>query len=469
MGIAIATKSSTADQAAAGEERTEGADPAAPVGSLVQELVWRHPFLETATQEHAGAVAWAVLAARFPESAGRQELAGQLQAATEAFAQRAIETEAPPGGLSLRPTTFFSELVEGGIGALAEADRDGSLEALVAEAIALDQEAVTPPLSGGNSVYRELSAHLSPLDVEIPHSGVLDLSAGSLPGVFGIGTTGGRATFGRLWSDDLARDDSYATGTATLTADFDVNEDGFTYSDDTFRATAEPVYADGARIAAGGFSGGALQVTLGGIDNNDILGMSGGWDRQFNLAEASEVSVSFRYQLTHSSEHEADEFAEALMSVDGVLYGTGANDYIARLIGDGNGGPDQTTGWQLFTVDLGILAAGPHDLIIGGYSNKKTLNDEWTEILIDEVTVTDNGPLIVGADEGVLANDIAQNGLPLSAMLDSGPSNGTLSLSADGSFSYTPDAGFTGLDSFAYRVSDGVMADSGTVLLEVVA
>jgi Ca2+-binding RTX toxin-like protein len=53
----------------------------------------------------------------------------------------------------------------------------------------------------------------------------------------------------------------------------------------------------------------------------------------------------------------------------------------------------------------------------------------------------------------VLGNDIDDD--PLTALLVSGPLNGSLVLNADGSFNYTPDEDFTGGDSFTYRASDG--------------
>jgi hypothetical protein len=57
---------------------------------------------------------------------------------------------------------------------------------------------------------------------------------------------------------------------------------------------------------------------------------------------------------------------------------------------------------------------------------------------------------------GVLANDSDVEGDLLSAVLVSGPKYGGLTLNSDGSFTYTPNAGFTGKDSFTYRASDGV-------------
>ena len=47
-------------------------------------------------------------------------------------------------------------------------------------------------------------------------------------------------------------------------------------------------------------------------------------------------------------------------------------------------------------------------------------------------------------------------------MLVAGPSQGTLTLNANGSFSYTPAANYNGSDSFTYRASDG-LETSGVV------
>ncbi|MGI9517877.1 MAG: tandem-95 repeat protein, partial [Pirellulaceae bacterium] len=56
---------------------------------------------------------------------------------------------------------------------------------------------------------------------------------------------------------------------------------------------------------------------------------------------------------------------------------------------------------------------------------------------------------------GVLVNDTDVENDALVAILVSGPANGSLVVNADGSFSYTPDAGFVGTDSFTYMANDG--------------
>ena len=44
--------------------------------------------------------------------------------------------------------------------------------------------------------------------------------------------------------------------------------------------------------------------------------------------------------------------------------------------------------------------------------------------------------------------------------------HGTLVFSADGSYTYTPDANFNGSDSFTYKVNDGT-ADSGIQTISI--
>jgi Domain of unknown function (DUF4082)/Bacterial Ig domain/Cohesin domain len=55
---------------------------------------------------------------------------------------------------------------------------------------------------------------------------------------------------------------------------------------------------------------------------------------------------------------------------------------------------------------------------------------------------------------GVLANDSDPNGDPLVARLFVGPAHGSLALSPDGSFAYTPASGYRGTDGFQYVVLD---------------
>ena len=72
------------------------------------------------------------------------------------------------------------------------------------------------------------------------------------------------------------------------------------------------------------------------------------------------------------------------------------------------------------------------------------------------------------AAPGVLGNDTDPDGDALTAVLVSGPAHGTLTLNADGSFSYTPDPDYNGPDTFSYHASDGKLdSDPVTVTIDV--
>jgi hypothetical protein len=176
--------------------------------------------------------------------------------------------------------------------------------------------------------------------------------------------------------------------TVILTANFNSSENGFSYSDNTFRGATQGSYASGSRVSSGGFTGGALRVRLGGENSNTINGISGGWRRTFTLSAPAAVTLSFRYSLDQGPDYESDEFSQVLASVNGVLTGRPPADYIAQVTGNGNGGSSVATGWQSFTKSLGTLPAGTHTVIIGGYNNKKNSSSERTTILIDDVTIT---------------------------------------------------------------------------------
>lgn len=87
----------------------------------------------------------------------------------------------------------------------------------------------------------------------------------------------------------------------------------------------------------------------------------------------------------------------------------------------------------------------------------------------DDYSTNEDTVLTVAAP-GVLGNDSDDDGDTLSAVLVTGASHGGLTLAADGSFTYTPAANFSGADSFSYVASDGAASSSiTTVRISVLA
>ena len=77
---------------------------------------------------------------------------------------------------------------------------------------------------------------------------------------------------------------------------------------------------------------------------------------------------------------------------------------------------------------------------------------------------------VVVSAPGVLSNDSDPNSDQLTALLDTNPSNGIVLLNSDGSFTYTPNTGFSGTDSFTYHAYDGELdSNSATVTVTITA
>jgi VCBS repeat-containing protein len=83
--------------------------------------------------------------------------------------------------------------------------------------------------------------------------------------------------------------------------------------------------------------------------------------------------------------------------------------------------------------------------------------------LADSYSVNEDTALTVTAP-GVLANDSDADGGTLTAVLIAGPAHGSLTFNADGSFLYTPQLDFAGVDEFGYLATDGAATSSSTIV-----
>jgi VCBS repeat-containing protein len=137
----------------------------------------------------------------------------------------------------------------------------------------------------------------------------------------------------------------------------------------------------------------------------------------------------------------------------GELSGTAPN--LTYTPGANYHGPD----WFTYRANDGTDSSNVATLAI----NVAAVNDPPIA-LGDAFSVEHGGTLAVGAP-GVLGNDAdVESGL--TAVVVTNPSSGTLSLNANGSFTYTPSVGFSGTDSFTYKARDGAL-DSNVVTVMI--
>jgi Ca2+-binding RTX toxin-like protein len=186
------------------------------------------------------------------------------------------------------------------------------------------------------------------------------------------------------------------------------------------------------------------------------------------LDPIGDQTVDEETELTFSaSATDADEPANGLTFSLNAGSPEGAS--IDPMTGDFSWTPTEAQGPGDYEVTVVVTDDGDPAL-----SDKETVTITVHEVNIAPVAEDDvfamrqdQQPLTVEAP-GVLANDSDPDGDFLRAFLLNGPTNGTLSLHADGSFSYTPKAGFIGMDRFTYEASDpDGLADRALVSIDV--
>jgi len=116
------------------------------------------------------------------------------------------------------------------------------------------------------------------------------------------------------------------------------------------------------------------------------------------------------------------------------------------------------------STGLGGAASGS-DLLVDKVALALAAANTAPVAAADSYSATQNVQLVVGSP-GVLANDTDAQSNPLTAVIDTNASHGTVALAANGSFTYTPASGYTGPDSFTYHANDGSL-NSGIVTVSI--
>ena len=196
-------------------------------------------------------------------------------------------------------------------------------------------------------------------------------------------------------------------------------------------------------------------------------------DDAYEMSESDTLDVNFSGNnvLANDSDPEGDVLDATLVTnpSNGTLIPQGSDNLSLTLDGD-----------FAYTPNSGFVGTDTFT-----YRADDGVTDDTATVSItvyprptaapDAYAMAEGNTLSVDAP-GILANDTDEVGEGLSAFYVSGPSNGTLTpqgadnlnIAQDGAFGYTPDAGFSGTDSFRYQVSDGVGGqDTTTVTISV--
>lgn len=224
-------------------------------------------------------------------------------------------------------------------------------------------------------------------------------------------------------------------GTFDYTPDPDFfGSDSFTYSVADGSSVSQPV---------------AVFISVAAV-NDDPLGETDA----YAIAEDQVLSITDISNGVLANDSDVDNQLLTASLIDNVSNGAlafnsdGTFDYTPNVNFNGTDSfsyalSDGTTTTSPIVVDITIMAA----------------NDAPTAVA-DAYATTSDMALSIAALAGVLANDSDIDGDALTATIDTDVSNGTLVLNSDGSFDYTPNAGFSGTDGFTYTASDGQVSSA---------
>lgn len=167
--------------------------------------------------------------------------------------------------------------------------------------------------------------------------------------------------------------------------------------------------------------------------------------------------------LTHSDallNRQANGAESTASGIDVVVNADGSRSYRIDLAGIA-AGTAVNLSFDLIGFGQGLAARNSHvtlrNLHLGGLDAAPQTRD-------DAVTLAEDTPLLLDA----LANDLDARQPGFAPVLVAAAAHGQVTVNADGSFGYTPEADWFGSDRFSYRLSDGRLdSNVATVTLTV--
>lgn len=238
--------------------------------------------------------------------------------------------------------------------------------------------------NGGDDIYGEA-------DNDYVESGAGDDSADGGDGDDTIyGGLGSDTLTGGLGNDTIYANTDPGATAIPLNASFDVDEEGFTYSDGGPWGGNDGggINVSGSHIAGdGNDAAGSIEVNFNATGNSS--NSSGSFDITVNLTSAMDAAqLSFAYRMFLDTSTENGEDVLVYADIDGTQYGTGGNNYVDGLFGNS---VDGTSAWQTVTLDIGALSSGNHTITLGGNYTASTTGSEDAWIRFDDVVLSNAG------------------------------------------------------------------------------
>jgi hypothetical protein len=214
----------------------------------------------------------------------------------------------------------------------------------------------------------------------------------------------------------------------------------------------------------------SLGNDIGGTDFDNVLAFNLG-DTDGSNANVISIETAFT---------DTTGWHQVVVTVSNMSTSPSASMYLDGVLVGSDTGASPETDRNLWDTDLRFGRPGADQRHYDGMLDEVQVSSvarsaDWIAAQYDAER---NSFVSFGSEEtaspsGVLINDTDVDGDPLTATPIAGGSttqSGTITLNADGSFTYTPPASFTGTDTFTYTVNDGNGGtDTATVTITVSA
>ena len=231
---------------------------------------------------------------------------------------------------------------------------------------------------------------------------------------------------------------------------------GRTWSPSDFSDANFKVLLD-ATLATGTFSLDYLQVNVYYTPDTAPVAVND----SYSTNEDTTLNVAAPGVLGNDTDAEANPFTA--VKVSDPSHGTvtlNANGNFTYIPTANYNGPDSFT----YKANDGYL-----DSNIATVSITVNAVNDAPAAVADSYSTNEDTTLNVAAP-GVLGNDTDAEANPLTAVKVSDPSHGTVTLNANGNFTYIPTANYNGPDSFTYKANDGYLdSNVATVSITVTA
>ncbi len=240
-------------------------------------------------------------------------------------------------------------------------------------------------------------------------------------------------------------------------------------------------------VPASGFTGGPVSFQWNGSDGTDYAASSKNVNITINAANTPPIiadisktgtknqpvsftSADFTNKFTDQNGDALVKIKVVTLPASGTLKLDGVNIAIGQEI------PLADLAKISFVPATGFTG-GPLVFLWNGSDGtdyapaSKNVNITITAVNIPPVAVADNysatkGGTLTVVLPGVLTNDSDADGNPITAIKVTDPANGTVTLNANGSFTYIHDNGASASDTFSYKVNDGT-SDGNTVTVNI--